>query len=143
LTVRGIAARHLGRLEAPEATEHLIPLLERDENPDVRMAAAYALGQIGRREATPTLIAALKDPSNIVRKTAADALGKMGERDAVEPLIDLLSDQERDTARVAAMALMRVGDRRAITPLREFARTEKSLVRRRRIRAAARSMERA
>lgn len=141
LTVRAIAARHLGKIRAPQAVEYLIAMLQEDHDPDVRMTAAYALGEIGRSDASHALISALADSDHTVRKSAGEALGKMRERGAVEPLMELLQDADRDTARVAAKALIRIGDRKATPSLREFARSEKSPLRRRKIKAAVRSME--
>ena len=55
---RGAAARALGRIEAGEAIEKLIPLLK-DPNRYVRAAGAEALGQIGNQETIKDLQEAL------------------------------------------------------------------------------------
>jgi HEAT repeat protein len=52
----------------------------RDQDEDVRMQAAWAIGAIGDRRASDALAAALKDASPKVRRQAAWALGAMGRR---------------------------------------------------------------
>ena len=47
----------------------------------MRGIAAHALGQIGSRDATAALLAALEDTSAHVRATAAYALARIGDRD--------------------------------------------------------------
>jgi len=51
----------------------------RDDNPDVRVAAAAALGQMGpsARPAAPALRAALDDEDGAVRRAAAAALADL------------------------------------------------------------------
>jgi HEAT repeat protein len=114
------------------AVEPLIAALK-DENSDVRQAAAKALGKIGDPRAVEPLIAALKDYYSGVRYAAADALGRLGwepaqdemagwywmaKRDwdkcvalgalAVEPLIAALKDAEWI---VREQALGKIGER--------------------------------
>ena len=53
----------------------------KDEDWDIRVTAAYALGEIGDQRALKPLTAALKDLNAGVRKTAARAIGKLRWRD--------------------------------------------------------------
>lgn len=142
LTVRPIAARHLGRTKDPVAVQPLVALLRKDDDPDVRMAAVYSLGAIGSDEATDALVKALTDTASIVRRAAANVLGTMRASQAVEPLVRMLDDKDRDIAYVAATALIAIGDSRALDGLREYARNERSLFRRRRMRSAIDRIER-
>jgi hypothetical protein len=87
------------------AVKPLIAALK-DENSDVRKAAADALVKIGAPAVEP-LIAALKDENSDVRQAAAKALGKIGDPRAVEPLIAALKD--KDVRKAAAEALGRLG----------------------------------
>jgi HEAT repeat protein len=88
----------------------------RDEDKDVRRAAAQALGQISDARAVEPLIVALKDKDEYVREAATDALGRIGVP-AVEPLVAALRDEDKDVRRAAARALGQIGDARAVPPL--------------------------
>ena len=87
------------------AVKPLIAALK-DENSDVRKAAAEALGKIGDARAVEPLIAALKDRYSDVRQAASEALGKIG-APAVEPLIAALKD--KDVRASATEALVKIG----------------------------------
>src|SRR5256886_3532020 len=67
LSVRGSAARQLGKLRAEKAVEPLIELLRSDSSEGVRTVAVRALGSIGSPEAVGPLIAALDDAGEAVR----------------------------------------------------------------------------
>jgi HEAT repeat protein len=87
------------------------PLLTalKDENSEVRLAAARALGEIGDPQAVEPLLAALKDQHSSVRRAAAEALGRISDVRAVESLPaalkNALKDEDRDVRRAAAKAL--------------------------------------
>jgi len=87
----------------------LVTLLQhKDER--IRIAAAWALGEIGNREAVPALMTALEDrKSPALRQQAADALGRIGDTLAVNGLIRALGDREREVRREAADALRKIG----------------------------------
>ena len=74
------------------AVEPLIGALENARRPDVREAAAEALGRIGDGRAVRPLIKALKYSDIRVRAHAAEALAKIGDARAIEPLIQALQD---------------------------------------------------
>ena len=82
----------------------LIAVLE-DEDPDVRGAAAAALGMIGDRRGVEALIAALDDEEWPVRSAAAHALGTIGDEAAIGALSALLSDEEEGVRGAAASSL--------------------------------------
>ncbi|HQT98854.1 MAG TPA: HEAT repeat domain-containing protein, partial [Thermodesulfobacteriota bacterium] len=86
--------------------------LSDDRNPNVRAAAAKALGTIDCRDALPNLVAALKD-IEWVRFNALDALSGMRDAAAVEPILALLSDPSPATRRTAIEALGEIGSSRA------------------------------
>jgi HEAT repeat protein len=88
----------------------------KDEEWDVRQAAARALGKIKDPRAVKPLIAALKDEKWDVRQAAAEALGEIG-APAVEPLIATLKDKDSDVRQAAAEALGKIGDAHAVEPL--------------------------
>jgi cyclophilin family peptidyl-prolyl cis-trans isomerase/HEAT repeat protein len=63
----------------PAGIVPLAAVLSSDADAEVRQMAAFALGLIGRQEATGALRVALGDPSPIVRGRAAEALGLIGD----------------------------------------------------------------
>ncbi len=89
--VRLHVAEVLGELRHPEAAGPLIERLSDDaEPPNVRHAAAHALGKIGDRAATPALIAAAGRADFWVRYASIEALGWLADEQAVPPLLRLL-----------------------------------------------------
>ena len=80
----------------------------KNEDWQIRRAAARMLGQIGDPQATPALIQALQDEDWRVREAAAEALGQIGDPQATPALIQALRDEDSDVRRVAAEALMRL-----------------------------------
>jgi len=98
------------------AVEPLIRALG-DENSNVRMEAAKALGELGDATAVEPLIQALGEEDAGVRRYTAEALGKIGDERAVEPLIYALEDEDGNVRIEAAKALGEIGDERAVEPL--------------------------
>jgi len=64
----------------------------KDENAEVRAAAAHSLGKLEDPRAVPGLMAALKDTDPRVRSAAADALGEFRDPRAIEALSAALGD---------------------------------------------------
>lgn len=87
----------------------LAEALHDDPAPEVRSAAAVALGRIGPL-ALPELVAALEDSSGCVRGSAAAALGGIGpSADAAVPaLIKLSQGKDRVVRVLAAGAIVKV-----------------------------------
>ncbi|MBE0415655.1 MAG: HEAT repeat domain-containing protein [Dehalococcoidia bacterium] len=100
-------------------------------NPNVRSAAADALGMIGDEAAVPALIDALKDEFSVVRTDAAFALGRLGAA-AVPALIEALKEEEERMRAEAAFALGEIGRdaKSAVLALIEALNDEKEDVRR-------------
>jgi HEAT repeat protein len=71
----------VGRNTAPESVAVLVAALRSDPVPEVRTAAAQALGMRREWDAMPDLINALVDPSERVRTSAGAAVRRMWERD--------------------------------------------------------------
>jgi HEAT repeat protein len=94
-----------------------------DDDWNVYLSAAKALGEIGDERAVEPLIGVLSDDDSgasrfaacsqnnhrRVRYTTAEALGKIGDARAVEPLIGVLSDNEQEVRKCAAEALDKIG----------------------------------
>ena len=81
-------------------------VLQDDGEPMVRAAAASSLGYWKQQAATTTLVAALKDDSDMVRQEVVRALAKIRDPDAVPALIVTLEmDPSADVRSAAAEAL--------------------------------------
>jgi HEAT repeat protein len=90
----------------------------KDENGDVRYAAALALGKIGDPQAVPALIEALKDKEGDARVIAivAKALAKIGDPQAIPALLEALNDEKRRARRVMSAPLEEIGDPQEVLP---------------------------
>ncbi|WP_254564733.1 HEAT repeat domain-containing protein [Oscillatoria sp. HE19RPO] len=86
-----------------------------DDDPDLRIYAALALGERADKRAIHPLIAALADPNPNVRYHAIDALGQLRSEQAVEPLVTIAESNDFFLAFPALDALMRICDS-AIAP---------------------------
>ncbi|MCS7252759.1 MAG: HEAT repeat domain-containing protein [Armatimonadota bacterium] len=108
--VRRDMCRYLGQLKYKLATADLIERLS-DSDPDVRAAAAEALGKIGARAAIEPLKTQMNDKAEEmkVRLSAAVALGKMGDKEAIDFLVNMLTEQDESLRVRAASALSEVG----------------------------------
>jgi beta-lactamase regulating signal transducer with metallopeptidase domain len=101
----------------------------KDDDPEVRQHALFALAQVGDEPAQAALIDALKDPSWQVRANAATGLGLRGDRNGVDALVSALRDSNWQVREQAAWALGLRGDARAIEPLVEAVKDESAGVR--------------
>jgi HEAT repeats/HEAT repeat len=97
------AVKALGRTRMPDVSEALQVAL-RDEEQDVRAAAARALGNIPGKTPIVLLVAAVirEDEHWSVRAAAVRAMGDSGER-AFLNTINLALDDEDDSVRIAAI----------------------------------------
>jgi HEAT repeat protein len=94
--------------QSKDPVKDTIPLLK-DDNTDVRRAAAYALKFLeGHEAAIPDLILAMKDQDAVVRDYALEALVLMYPRDVVPPLAKGLKDAHPTIRRKCAQVLGRV-----------------------------------
>lgn len=99
----------LGQDTTNIAVPALIAALK-DENVEVRRAAARSLSNHRDRRAVPGLMEALKDSDAEVRMCAADALGEFADPRAVPGLAALLKDGSKDVRRAALSALDEFAD---------------------------------
>jgi cyclophilin family peptidyl-prolyl cis-trans isomerase/HEAT repeat protein len=84
--LRRRAALAIGRVRLVEGVAPLAKALT-DADPEVRQMAAFGLGLIGSRSATPQLLGALaRDSSPLVRGRAAEALALIGEASAADAI---------------------------------------------------------
>jgi hypothetical protein len=101
----------------------------KDEDPEVRQHALFALTQIGDPQALAALVEALKDQSWQVRAKAAYGLGVRGRQTGIDALVGALRDASWQVREQAAWSLGLIGDARAIEPLTIALRDESSEVR--------------
>lgn len=101
------------------ATDPLIALLM-DEDTDVRVHAATALGWVGGKFAVQPLLVALQDENAYVRRYAARAMCWVVDETAVDGLIESLKDDDAYVRQYAARALGWSQDSRAVRPLLEL-----------------------
>ena len=72
--IRYESASACGRIGEEVAVPHLLPLLHRDEEPQVRLSTIQALGTIGGGVAKKALDACLRSPDDAVKEAAGRAL---------------------------------------------------------------------
>lgn len=108
-----------------DAIDPLIALLM-DEDSDVRVHAATALGWIGGKDAVQPLMVAVQDENPYVRRYAARAMCWVVDETAIEGLIAALQDEDSYVRQYAARALGWSQDRRAVEPLLKLLVTEQS-----------------
>jgi len=106
----------------------LIKALSYQDDHNIRLSAASALGKVGDPRAANPLIVALDDRRR-VREVAALALGEIGDLSAVEPLITALDDENWEVRCTAAKALGKIGDKLAIQPLISLLKEKSEIVR--------------
>ncbi len=112
------------------AIEPLINLLNRDEETNVRVAAAGILGVLAGNTQVEALINALKDRDKYVRYNAAISLGNLHAEQAVQPLIEVLKDEEAEVRGHAAHALGSCGySDEIVEPLLPLLKDENEMVR--------------
>lgn len=143
--VDDIGARAIRRLLAAMATRELGPgsAIPSDvladtmdaEMPEVRMAAASAIGHDEATEAVPALLAGLGDPDARVRVRAVRATGRVGDERAVEPLSKLARKAPPGAREDIATALGEIGGEDALAALDPLMEDDSADVRRAAIRA--------
>lgn len=97
----------------------LIEALNYEDDANIRLAAASALGKVGEAEAVEPLIDTLDD-QGAVKEVAVLSLGEIGDSRAVDALISVLGEDDWEVCSSAAKALGKIGDPRAIQPLIEL-----------------------
>ena len=110
---------------------YLIAMLT-EENPNLRLAAAGALGNIAAPIAVPALIDTLYDEEDFVRGAAAWALGEIGRpaQAAVPDLINMLDDENDSIRRKVVSGLGGIGTPMVIPILIEALDDDDASVRR-------------
>jgi HEAT repeat protein len=73
--------------------------LIREQSPDIRAAAAAALGDLRDKHAVEVLINLLKDESTTVKLSSALALADIGDKRAVAPLTEAVANEKDEETR--------------------------------------------
>ncbi len=92
----------------PDCVEPLMFALK-DKEPEVRGAAALALGQFSDKRVTEVLIKQLSDPAPLARSTAAEVLGQLNDPSVTRWLVSLLRDPDPTVQSRAVRGLKRLG----------------------------------
>ncbi len=118
--VRVCAIEALSYLRDPRI-RLLAPILgNRGEETATRVAAAKALGTIGKQSPSMPLMVALQDEAAEIRTAAASGLGDLRDDGTALPLIEALKDEDEDVRTAAALSLGKLGDPRAVEPLLSY-----------------------
>ena len=93
--VRATAIRSIIYLPENESVNFLFPLLK-EKSEFIRKEVAYALGELGNKNASPKLIQLMRtDKKWSVRAACASALGKIGDISAIKPLTSVLLEKPK------------------------------------------------
>lgn len=109
--VRKFAIDLIGDIKTCDYPEELARLLESDPNPNVRAAAAKAIGILGYQEAVPALIGALRD-DEWVCFSVLEALSQFAADSSLEPIGTLLDNPSPALRYAAIEALGKIGSTR-------------------------------
>lgn len=135
---RAVMALRAGQQRDTQAVPALTQMLEQDPNPEVRIRAAWALGQVGGPDGVAPLVGALRrDPARRVRQEAARSLGLADTPRARSALAAALEDPDALVAATSAQALGGSASPAARRVLAHAAQEPRALVRQ----AAARALE--
>jgi HEAT repeat protein len=115
--VRQWAAEALGELNEAHALPALVERLnDAAEFPNVRRAAAQALGKIGDPSVTLDLLSAAAHGDFWMRQAAVEAVSRLGDERAVAPLLDVMR-QDAWTRPIVIKALGAIGSAEAVPEL--------------------------
>ena len=100
------------------------------EIPELRMAAAAALGKLGDESGINSLKSALSDTDPRVRQRVCTALGEINHPSAVPALIDRLGDPNGQVRHEAAISLSAIGTDQALAALKNMMDADNTAIRR-------------
>ena len=117
-SVKEVMIEALIRLRNGGGLRGLRRVVEGDENPKMRILAAFALGEIKNRKSMALLLSALHDREIKVRAEVCHSLGSYRDKIVVRRLIHVVNGDSYRYVRTAALyALMSIRDRSSVLPL--------------------------
>jgi|SRR5579864_6223253 len=121
----------LAKIPGPKAENVLLSTLKRRGNPESKVAAVAALGNVPSKKTVPSLVKILGDHklSPRIRSEAADSLGKIGSKTVVKQLLDATYDKSAEVRFWAVYALGQTGSDKALDRLRELVRSDHAKLR--------------
>ncbi|MFA5043836.1 MAG: MFS transporter [Kiritimatiellia bacterium] len=99
--VRYEAIVAMARMPPQETLTNALIAVLKSQEPDLSVAAGWALGRIGDKRAVPALRQALHSEYALLRSRSARSLANLGDTDAVPLLRELLKSEQHDGIRVA------------------------------------------
>ena len=124
--VRYYAVRALGRIRSPESIDALACALREDKAPQVRIAAADALGSMGGRRVVTILAPFVDSEDPDLARAALLALGVVGYPDALGPILNALRSEDSLRRLDAVRAIAARRDNKAADVLQWTAATDPS-----------------
>lgn len=104
----------------PRLTQAMIQVLTQG-SPELRGAAAWALGRMGDKDAIPALVQQLDSPYLMLRSRAARALGTLGHREAAAKILSMFHEEKDPAIAVAYVtALAALGESEVASQMLEF-----------------------
>lgn len=115
---REIAITALGQLGDSRSVEHLLQLLQDEEDDDLRDAAAEVLGSLGDTRAVEPLLNYLQQSQrNDVNVVVVEVLGRLHDPRAVPPLLEQLEGTEPRSRATIIEVLGKLRATRAVEPI--------------------------
>lgn len=127
----------------PKAVSVLLKVLANDQSDEVKLWAAFSLGELKDKSAVPTLVEMLRSvpetgtrtylvagkkaerPGDIVRRNVCWALGQIGDRAAVDALLkEVRTAKDWEVRYYSALSLGKIGQAGALAVLRDVAKTD-------------------
>jgi HEAT repeat protein len=129
---------YLGKQKLPRAGEYLTTVLENEKNPEVKLAAIIAMGEIGKTEYDLVLLGMLRDKNRYIRYGTAKTLYRLNRvpdtlpdriyyliacqdwdairsygSGAIEPLMEIYSGSDPGTCSAILSVIENVGEKKA------------------------------
>lgn len=115
------AVRAVGRVKGNRALPQLYDLMSNAGNPNVRTAAAQAIGDLAQVESIPALHKALNDREIAVRMAVIEAMGRIRDREVIGRVSSLAFDPNQQIRLAALKVIADVNHKDAVAILRTAA----------------------
>jgi len=115
------AVKAVGRVKGNRALPQLYDLMSNAGNPNVRTAAAQAIGDLAQVESIPALHKALNDREIAVKMAVIEAMGKIRDREVIGRVSSLAFDPNQQVRLAALKVIADVNHKDAVAILRTAA----------------------